>query len=63
MTVLTRSGHLGWDATLNLNVRFDCLNTEICVTLLHEMLQMVDTRRNLLRAMLQKEEEILLLQY
>ena len=39
---------------LNLNVRFDWLNTEICITLLHEMLQMVDTRRNLLRAMLQK---------
>ena len=32
----------------------DWLNTEICVTPLHEMLQMVDTRRNLLRAMLQK---------
>jgi len=29
---------------LNLNVRFDWLNTEICVTLLHEMLQVVDTR-------------------
>jgi len=39
---------------LNLNVRFDWLDTEICVTLLHEMLQMVNTRRNLLRAMLQK---------
>jgi len=39
---------------LNLNVRFDWLNTEICLTLLHEMLQVVDTRRNLLHAMLQK---------
>ena len=41
-------------STVKLNVRFDWLNTKICVTLLHEMLQMVDTRRNLLRTMLQK---------
>jgi len=41
-------------SAVNLNVRFDWLNTEICVTLLHEMLQMVNTRRNLLRAKLQK---------
>ena len=47
-------GHLKLGQRLNLNVIFDWLNTEICVTLLHEMLQMVDTRRNLLRAMLQK---------
>ena len=37
-----------------LNLIFDWLNIEVCVTGLHEMLQMVDTRRNLLRAMLQK---------
>ena len=30
-------------------MRFDWLNTEICVTILHEMLQMVDTRRNVAR--------------
>ena len=34
-----------------LNLRFDWLNIEVCVTGLHEMLQMVDTRRNLLRTM------------
>ena len=33
--------HLGqW---LNLNVRFDWPNIEICITLLHKMLEMVDT--------------------
>jgi len=44
--------HLG--QRLNLKVRFDWLNTEICVTALREMLQMVDTRRNLLLTMMQK---------
>ena len=46
-----------------LNLKFDWLNTEVCVTSLHEMLQMMDTKRNLLHAMLQKKDEILLLQH
>ena len=51
-----REIHEGWDLgqRLNLNVRFDWLNTEIYITLLRKLFQMVDMGRNLLHAMLHK---------